>query len=397
MLQQIDINDLKPGMFVNRVIEQSGRLKMKTKGLVTSDQAIKALVAKGVLRLEIDATRGDGVPEPQKEVKSEKPQAAVETPKAAELSDSEQIEAATKVYQEAMVIQSRFFKRMAAKDQVSLDSVKQLSHKLIDAVVHMPNGMSCLSLLNKTGKYLLEHSLNCSILFTMFANSKNMTDKEIESLSLAGLLMDVGMTNMPNEITQSAKKLTPSQREVMTTHVDIGLDLVEKCGEISDIVRDVIFNHHERVNGSGYPDAQDNHDVSIYTRMAAIVDSYDAMTSPRLFKKPITPARALSRLLKDEAYDQTLVAEFIQCVGVHPVGSLVKLSNDRLAIVIRGNKEAPLQPHVATFYHIKTANYSEVKKVDLSRTKLKIDGSVRPEEFGLNLTKFFRDVFLNSL
>ncbi len=396
MLQQIDITDLKPGMFVNRILEQSGQLKMKTKGLVSSDKSIEALVAKGVLRLEIDTTRGDAVKEdtPEK-VPSKNAEAEVE--KAEVLSDSEQIEAATKLYDDALVIQSRFFKRMAAKDAVSLDNVKQLSSKFIDSVMVMPNGMSCLSLLNKTGKYLLEHSLNCSILLTMFAKSKNMSKEEIESLSLAGLLMDVGMTNMPDEITKSPKKLTASQHEMMTTHVDIGLDLVEKCGDISDIVRDIIFNHHERIDGSGYPDAQSKEDVSIYTRMAAIVDSYDAMTSARLFRKPITPSRALSRLLKDSAYDQTLVAQFIQCVGVHPVGSLVKLSNDRLAIVVRGNEQSPLQPHVATFYHIKTANYSEVKKVDLSKSNIKIDGSVRPEEFGLNLTKFFRDVFLNSL
>lgn len=396
MLQQIDITDLKPGMFVNRILEQSGQLKMKTKGLVSSDKSIEALVAKGVLRLEIDTTRGDAVEEdiPEK-VPPKNAETEVEKPDV--LSDSDQIEAATKLYDDALVIQSRFFKRMAAKDAVSLDNVKQLSSKFIDSVMVMPNGMSCLSLLNKTGKYLLEHSLNCSILLTMFAKSKNMSKEEIESLSLAGLLMDVGMTNMPDEITKSPKKLTTSQQEMMTTHVDIGIDLVEKCGDISEIVRDIIFNHHERIDGSGYPDAQSKQDVSIYSRMAAIVDSYDAMTSPRLFRKPITPSRALIRLLKDSAYDQTLVAQFIQCVGVHPVGSLVKLSNDRLAIVVRGNEQTPLQPHVATFYQIKTANYSEVKKVDLSKSNIKIDGSVRPEEFGLNLTKFFRDVFLNSL
>ncbi|GAA0855856.1 HD-GYP domain-containing protein [Aliiglaciecola litoralis] len=397
MLQQIDINDLKPGMFVNNVIEQSGMLKIKTKGMVNSAKSIQILKAKGVQKLEIDLSRSK-IDQSESSIDasgSASQQQSTESVPA--LSDREQLDAATQLYNQALTIQSRFFKRLEAKDTPSLASVKDLSLNIIDSVVAMPNGLSCLSMMNKTGKYLLEHSLNCSIFLTMFAQHRNMSQAEIESISMAGLLMDVGMTNMPNDITQSTKKLTDAQKEIVTTHVDIGLDLIDRCGDVSDIVRDIIFNHHERIDGSGYPDSQNDVDVSVYARMAAIVDSYDAMISERLFKKALTPSRALSRLLKDPSYDQALVTQFIQCVGVHPVGSLVKLNNGRLAIVIRGNSTTPLQPTVSTFYHIKTANYSEVKTIDLSRSEVKIESSVRPEEFGLNLTKFFKDVFSGAL
>ncbi|TRY31825.1 HD-GYP domain-containing protein [Aliiglaciecola sp. M165] len=394
MLQAIDIDDLKPGMFVNNVIEQTGTLKIKTKGLVKTEKSVALLKAKGVVKLEIDLTRGDGLEQPADQP-TKNSAGASSSPR--EMTDQEQIEAAIKLYDQALTIQSKFFKRLEVNDTPSLEAVKDLSLGIIDAVFEMPNGLCCLSLLNKTGRYLLEHSVNCSILMTMFGQHKGMSKTEIEDLSLAGLLMDVGMTNMPKDITQSSKKLTDAEKEVVTTHVDIGLDLVERCGSISDNVRDVIYNHHERFDGSGYPDAQSDVDVSQYARMAAIVDSYDAMISERLFKKAITPSRALRRLLQDNGYDQTLVAEFIQCIGVHPVGSLVKLNNDRLGIVVRGNKDVPLQPVVATFYHLKTGNYSEVKKIDLSQSKVQIEGAVRPEEFGLNLTKFFREIFASTI
>ncbi|GAC15702.1 HD-GYP domain-containing protein [Aliiglaciecola lipolytica] len=397
MLEAIKIDDLKPGMFVNDVIEQNGKLKIKTKGLVKSDKSIDALKAKGVIKVQIDISRSNLPPPPTPPKKVVEEQVPPPEIKNRSYSDKEQLEAATKLYDEALIIQSRFFKRLAAKDNPSLSAVKDLSTNIIESVIHMPNGLSCLTLLNKSGKYLMEHSLNCSILLTMFAQHRDMGKQAIEDLSLAGLLMDVGMTNMPSELVQSPNKLTPQQKEVITTHVDIGLDLVDRCGQVSACVQDVIFNHHERVDGSGYPDAQSAHDVSEFSQMAGIVDSYDAMINDRPFQKAVTPSKALIKLLSDDSYDQRLVAQFIQCLGVHPTGSLVKLDNDKLAIVLRANKNAPSKPVVAAFYNLKSGSYSEVKKYDLNQVSVKIESAVRPEEFGLNLTKFLKEILINNL
>ncbi|MFA3792111.1 HD-GYP domain-containing protein [Aliiglaciecola sp. SL4] len=400
MLEAIKIEDLKPGMFVNEVIEQKGKLKIKTKGLVKSVKSIDMLKSKGVTKVEVDLSRSN-LPPPAAAPEVEQND-VLETPSPADTkikhySDSEQLEAATKLYDEALIIQSRFFKRLAANDTPSLSDVKDLSANIIESVINMPSGLSCLTLLNKSGKYLLEHSLNCSILLTMFAKYRDMGQQAIEELSLAGLLMDVGMTNMPKDITQSSERLTLQQKDIITTHVDIGLDLVDRCGDVAASVQEIIFNHHERIDGTGYPDAQSEHDLSEYVRMAGIVDSYDAMINDRPFRKAVTPSKALVKLLSDESYDQVLVAQFIKCLGVHPMGSLVKLDNDRLAIIMRGNKDAPMKPVVAAFYNIKTSSYSEVKKLDLSQVNMKIVSAVRPEEFGLNLTKFLKEILITAL
>jgi HD-GYP domain-containing protein (c-di-GMP phosphodiesterase class II) len=439
MLQKINIEELTVGMFVSNVLEQKGLLKIKTQGLVSSTKSIEFLKAKGVTRLEIDWSRSNieqpKTKQPQTtdedvEPTSQPSDAANETapsnvelvtetppsnavveplnavqeksvasakPRRKALTDGEQIDAASKLYNEAINIQSRFFKRLEAKDSPSLSTVKDLSQNIIDSVLEMPNGLSCLTSLNKTGRYLLEHSLNCSIFLTMFSQYRNMPENEIQALSMAGLLMDVGMTNMPKDITQSTSTLTPSQKEILTTHVDIGLDLIERCGNVPEIVQDIIYNHHERVDGSGYPDALHSSDISVHAKMAGIVDSYTAMTNDRSYRKAIPPSRALSRLLRDPSYDQILVAEFIRCVGVHPVGSLIKLTNDTLAIVIRGNKKASLQPTVASFYNVKSNSYVEVKKIDLNKSKIQIVCSVQPEEFGINLAKFFNEVLASAI
>ncbi len=396
MLQIIHIDELKTGMFVNDVVEQSGTLKIKTKGLVKSSKAIKTLLDQGVLKVEIDLSKSKLESDTSASEATEK-KLKVKKASKPKLSDKEQLEQASALYDEAKTIQQRFFSRIQVNETPSLSETKALSLSIIDSVLEMPGALSCLSLLNKSGQYLLEHSLNCSILLTVFARHLKLSREEIEDLAMAGLLMDVGMVNMPADITSSSDKLTEAQREIVTTHVDIGLDLIERCGDVSETVCDVVFNHHERVDGSGYPDKQTGVDVSKYSKMAAIIDSYDAMTTNRPHQKAVPPTAAMRSLLMDKSYDQELVQAFIQCMGVHPVGSLVKLTNNRLAIVTRSNPKLPLLPVVASFYHINTGTYAESKLINLANSEIQIECSVRPEEFGINLPKFFREVFISQL
>ena len=303
---------------------------------------------------------------------------------------------AQKIYEHAKTIQRDFLSKIKREQRADLDALQDLSLDIIDSVIDCPNALSCLSLLNRSDEYLMEHSLNCSTLMAMFARHLGYDSEIVEQLALAGLLMDVGMANIPDDITHKPSKLSKPEMDVVSTHVDIGIDIVERCGEVSDMVRDIIFSHHERLDGSGYPDNKTTEDISVYVKMATIVDSYDAMTTKRPYRAAMPPTSALKALLVDKGYDQTLVQKFIQCMGVHPVGSLVKLTNDRLAIVVKANKTTPLNPTVMTFYSLKSG-YAETKLVSLSHTDIDIVSSVRPEEFGLNLTKFFRDVFVSRL
>lgn len=400
MFQEKTIDQLLPGMYVDSVLAQSGRLKIKSKGLVGNVKTIEALKSKGVLRLRIDVKKSTiDMPVAEAEKKIETPPVKVKptTIKKRILTNGEQLSAATKLYDQAKVIQSRFIRKLQVNDSSSIKSIEELGSAIVDSVFDMPDALSCLCLLNKSGKYLLEHSLNCSIFLAMFAKFKGFERAEIEQYTLAGLLMDVGMANMPKEITESSEPLSELHEQFVITHVDIGLDMVERGGNIGDIARDAIFNHHERIDGSGYPDAQSNQDISLVARMAAIVDSYDAMTTTRPYQKARTPTVALRSLFTDSSYDQKLVQEFVKCLGVHPPGSLVKLDNDCLAIVVKSNKEAPLEPTVISFYNVSTGNYTETRKVDISSTRARIIASVRPEEFGINLPKFFKAVLINTI
>lgn len=397
MLKVITIDALKTGMYVTDVIEQSGLMKVKSKGLVKTSRVIETLRKQGVQKLEVDLSRSkladDETPPPPDaaEAKAKKP--ATESRR----SIGEQLSAAQALYNRAKDTQRGFINAIKARQQGDLDSLQDVSLDIIDSVVDAPGALSCLAHINKSDDYLLEHSLNCSVLMTMFARHLKLDADLTEDLALAALLMDVGMANIPDDILRKPAGLSKPEMDVVTTHVDIGVDIIERCGDVSDLVREIVYRHHERVDGSGYPDGYSQDDISNYVMMAAIVDSYDAMITERPYQKARSSTAALKSLMTDTRYDNTLVQKFIQCIGAHPVGSLVKLSNDRLGLVIRANKTNPLSPRVVTFYHLKNAHYLETKVVDLARVETEIESSVKPDAFGLNLPQFFKDVLINQL
>lgn len=391
MLKHIAIDELQPGMFVSQVVEQSGSLRMRSKGLVKTQSAIDALKMKGILVVEID-TEKSNTPSPKKsESRSEKP-----VKPAAPPSHSEALHKANDLYDQAISIQGTFIRELNSGAGRDLTPVVDLSQSIIDSVFDNQDALSCLTMIKDADSYLLEHSIDCSILMSMFASHLGYDRDTIEQACLGALLMDIGMSSIPEELRYSTQSLTKSDWELIKTHVDIGVELVEQCGDISDLALSVIAQHHERNDGSGYPKALSKDDISIFARMAAIIDSYDAMISKRPHQESAPPATALKRLVKQPTLDQELVNQFVQCVGVHPVGSLVRLKSGKLGIVSQPGKADLLSPVVMTFYSTNSGHYNEIKRLDLSKSDDEIVSGVRPDDFGINLPKFFREVFIHQ-
>lgn len=391
MLKAIVINELVPGMFVNQVLKQTGTFKIKTQGLVKTQKNISLLKDKGILELEVDLARS--------KLNEKNESTPTPLPKAPKKRDSEAFDNANNLYKQAKEIQKDYQMMVQTGQRVDLEPLRDLSLDIIDSVFENPNALCCLSLIKNADEYLLEHSLNCSILMAVFAKHLGFDKELIEELSLSGLLMDTGMATIPADILSKTGPLTKQERSIIHTHVDIGIDVLEQASDTSDTVLNVIANHHERLDGSGYPAGKSNDEISTYSRMAAIVDTYDALTSNRPYRDALNPTTALKQLLAKHTgtLDQSLIQQFIKCIGVHPVGSVVKTASGKLAIVVTANKDDPLKPKIMTFYQIKSATFSETKMIDLRHIDDEIESSVKPEEFKLNLNKFFRDIFLNAL
>jgi HD-GYP domain-containing protein (c-di-GMP phosphodiesterase class II) len=381
MKKIISIDCIEVGMYVSRVTKSTSKLVVKSQGLIKSEKTIESLIARGILELEIDLDKNDGL---SKDSKSEKTTLSFELQKI-------DFATADLLYTESREIHKRFISQLKNEQAPDFKSLQSLSQNIIDSVFENPDALSCLVMLKESSDYLVEHSLNCSILMSLFAKHKGYSETDIQDLTLAGLLMDSGMALLPPDLITPTDTYTPADILALKTHVDLGVELVKQYSELPPVVLDIIANHHERVDGSGYPKQKVLNDISVFAKMAAIVDSYDDLITERIFKSSTSTRNALEKMQKDEGLDSELVNDFIKVIGLFPVGSLVHLKSERLAIVVQRNRKDPLQPIVMAFYHIREKHPIDVSRIDLHKQEGdKIIGSVRPEEFDINLPAFFR-------
>ncbi len=394
MRKKVSIDELVPGMYVSQVLEQTGQLKMRSKGLVKSDAIIASLKAKGILTVEIDETKSR-VPE-QPVAVTVAPEKEKPVP-VKSLSNQEKFTQASALYDQALIIQQGFVKSLTSNAPKNVSLISDLSQSLIDSVFDNKDALSCLTMIKDSDAYLLEHSINCAVMMGVFAQHLGYERDTIEQASLGAMLMDIGMSALPENLRLNSDTLTDKEWETMQSHVTLGVKLIAQCGELPALSLQIIQQHHERMDGSGYPRGLHGDDIEPLARAAAIVDSYDAMVSNQPHRKDITPSQALKRLTKQEGLDQSLVKQFIQCVGLHPVGSLVRLASGKLGMVCQAGTSDLMSPVVMTFYSVNGGGYREIKRLDLSQSDDEIVSGVRPDDFNLNLPKFFREVFIHQV
>lgn len=400
MKKTVPITELEVGMFVSKITKSKANLVVKSQGMIRSLATIESLAARGILELEIDFEKSDieapkSIPQPTPKPRNTKTRIA--NTKAITFEQHQKdLAAADRLYTESREIQGRFIRQLKGGHAPDFDSLNNLSQEIIDNVFDNPEALSCLIMLKESNDYLVEHALNCSILLSIFAKYKGFSQADTEDLTLAGLLMDSGMSLLPAELNLRNDTFSQADHTLVRTHVDIGIEIAERFSDLPPIVFDVIRNHHERVDGSGYPKQKQAEEISEHAQMAAIADCYDAMLTDRGYRSSSSAQSCLEMLQKDPGHDSNLVNQFIEAIGWFPVGSLVHLKSGKLAIVVQRNKSNPLEPTVMAFYSVRNKAPTEIKRIDLKRQSAdKIIGSVMPEEFDVNLPKFFRNVLLS--
>lgn len=392
MIKKITIDQLVPGMFVHQILEQKGALKVKSQGRVTSDDVITALKKRGVKTLAIDTDKAFNVGERESSSAAETcpTPTSTDSVKSKKVSLENELVRAEKLHKQGKAIQKLLLASVQKEMPFDASIPKAFSSKLVASVDRNPDALLCLTKIREKDDYLLEHSLNVAILLANFANYLGMSEDEVQDLSYAGFLHDLGKIKIPDEILHKPGRLTDSEMEVMKGHVKHGVDYL-KSTEIAPPLIQAISEHHERLDGLGYPAGTKGDDISQAGRMLAIADMYDALTADRVYKSGMSSQRAFSILMSDAPtrLDQSLVQQFIKCLGVYPVGSLVLLSNDRLAMVLE-QKDSPLTPLVKVFYSVRNNHYLTPKDIDLSSDKtVSITKAVVASDYKIDINTFF--------
>ncbi|MCE9957380.1 HD-GYP domain-containing protein [Aeromonas rivipollensis] len=385
----IPVNQLQPGMYVLAIASQTGAMEIAQTGLVTNRQQVDALIRRGVLTVRVDLARSKlpGI----EQVVSPSPAHAAGSARPAGSGEGRELKI-RRLYQEARELQGKFIRHLKAGEPIDITPLAAVAEEMVDTMFTHGDAMLCLARIRAKDAYLMEHSMNVAILLANFGRYLGLERNVLKELTLGGLLHDVGKIMTPDEVLNKPGKLSDEEFGVMRQHVVHSYDILSNTAGITPTMLEVAANHHERLDGTGYPQRLKGDQLSLYTRMSGIVDVYDAVTADRVYKQGMQPTQAFRVLLKgiNQHFDAELVTKFIKCMGVYPVGTLVQLSNQRLAVVMQRNEQQPLKPVVKVIYHATQRHYLEVQWLDLARNggQESIESTVDPKEFGINLANF---------
>lgn len=205
-----------------------------------------------------------------------------------------------------------------------------------------------LSMRNLWGhhEYTYLHCVNVAILAVSVGIKMNLPMDDLNYLGTAGILHDIGKNKIPAELLDKPGKLTEEEYGILKMHPEYGYEMLTKAQELNSVTRAGVLQHHERYDGSGYPRGLKGNEISLYARILAVADTYDAMTSDRAYREAYAPSEAVEYLMGNgnQLYDNIVIDTFVKCVTVYPIGSCVELNNGVQAIVLKNHQDCVLRP-----------------------------------------------------
>jgi putative nucleotidyltransferase with HDIG domain len=274
------------------------------------------------------------------------------------------------VYREAVGSARRILTEARLGRIPSLAEARTAVSGLVDAVLQNPNTMLALTLIKSYDEYLFNHSVNVSVLCIALGRALELDADTIQELGLGALVHDIGKVHWPEDIYQKPRDLSEEEWALVKRHPLDGTNIVEKMGQASAVALEVIREHHLRYDRKGYPIVDPDKEPGFFGSIAQIADTYDAITTSRVYQNAFEPSKAVARLqsLAGTVFDPKLLEVFVRMVGIYPVGSLVRLSTGELALVLKANPSDSSRPMVRLLFDRTGRRLAEEQDVDLMET-----------------------------
>ncbi|GAB6042914.1 HD-GYP domain-containing protein [Endothiovibrio diazotrophicus] len=399
-IKKIATDRLRPGMYVHDL--NCGWLDhpfARSRFLIKDAKTIGVIAGHGIHEVYIDTHKGsDDLDATPSEVVREELQheldevlaASHPEPVAATTSPREERDIAATISREAAVLITGIMQDVRLGKQVEVERVTPVVDRMVSSIFRNHDAMLSLQRVRTRDQYTFEHSVSVAVLLVTFAKELGLPRETIQEIGLGAMLHDIGKIKVPDAILNKPGKLTDDEFTVMRKHVIYGAEIISESSGISPTAAAVLAQHHERYDGTGYPRGLAGEKITRYGQMAAIVDVYDAITADRCYHKGQEPTAVLRKLLEwsQHHFNPTLVHQFIRCVGIYPVGTLVRMESDRLAVVVAAGEKGPLYPTVRAVYDARQKGFIPPVDINLSNPthtgEDRIVAFAAPEEWGID-------------
>lgn len=350
--RELGIDQLAAGMYVCRLDRPWPETPFPLQGFLVESDAQISVLRRYCRRVWIDVERGRSPADAalralaHRQRNAEALLGSIRYAHTATLDQEAPV--AREILDNASRLSARILDDLRAGQLLSAQDVQDAATPIVKSVLRNADALFWVDALRKRDPYSYSHAINCSALAAAFGRNLGLPEDLLVELASGGLLLDVGKTRLPLELLAHPGPLDSEQMAQARKHVELGRQIVAEGGRQSPIVLDMIGSHHERYDGSGYPERLDGTRIALFGRVAAIIDSFDAMTSERPYARAIPRHEALQELYRarDVLYQSELVEQFIGCLGVYPIGSLVELGNGEVAVVMAQNQTRRLRPRV---------------------------------------------------
>ena len=404
-LKKIPLDQLRPGMYVGNVFNTNGILLYSFNTLIVDYAQVEALRRQGVKTVGINLQKGKGAElAEEKSDSGENPPVPSETTREKVLPgfDPLKIEEVVTLRNRTLDAVHDIMAAAAAGRMFSLNTVTENVSAIVDIMLGDPDLLLNINRLQSERPVAYVHSVNVAVLMVGFASGLGYGSSELLDIGIGGMLHDIGKIRLPEELLYMHGSCTRQEYELFKKHPSIGLDIIENsCAPVSPVVKSIVGQHHERLNGGGYPRQLREGSIDELAMVCAIADMYDAMTGSRSYHRKYIPQEALALIFQgaDEELPRRLVEHFTKLLGIYPVGSFVKIDSGEMGVVIRNNRNKLLMPVVKILFDADGTQRATPYIKDLSivssmeeNTSRRILNSFDPQEFNMQDNQFFYDM-----
>lgn len=409
MLKTINVDQVTIGMFIHGFDGSwMDHPFWKTKFVLKNDKDLSKVKASAVKGVIIDVEKGeDVVPEVEEVIEAEpEPEeettAPVETPEVVEavitpeekppvqeqarISTQAEHDKAVQTISAAKEAVTDMFHDVRMGKAVDTKALDSLVDDVTASIERNESALISLARLKTKDDYTYMHSVAVCGLMIALAKQLKLSETEIHQAGMAGLMHDIGKARVPLEVLNKPGKLTDEEYALVQKHSRHGYEMLLEAEVDDEVALDVCLHHHEKVSGAGYPEQLKGDEISIFARMGAICDVYDAVTSNRPYKEGWEPAQSLKKMAQWEGhFDENIFKAFVKSLGIYPIGSMVKLDSGQLAVVTDQNPESLLSPVVKCFYSTQSNCRIPPRELNLIKESVndKIVGLEEPKDWGI--------------